>query len=528
MRNALTVPMSVLLVTAVLGSGADSTIRVSAQEQSGHQMSKSSSTPNLRVTGLPVRFTKPSIASMGGQVLVLPGTYAETLTITKGLTLTMIGGNSGGDAIITPAEAPGSVIEIATDEPVTLRGLTVHVPGLTGIGGFGQVDVTIESSFVVAPDPVAAAQSNLVTVTNDLADGSRARLVIRDSVIDGRMTVTPVGQSFLVRAAGNIDALIERNVLRRAGGACIFIVTRADLGGETNADILTTISTSVIRSDVWPQSYIRGVRSISQVQPALSRQSARSALSATRFGTVSTSVWTVQSRMRCTPGASAQPHRRLRPALRRPKPEKSPGGRYLLDRPPFCFSVSAGDADRPIQRSPGERAGGPSDCSQSDDSNRCVLQLLGIGGRAVRRRGRRWIVGRRLESRRSRSCLHAFRHRADCRKQSDGMLNRSPHRRPGVRRIPTPGPSCCRPATSLLVEEEDVCRASVRHGKPDCHGYPGRHRLAVLPSRSESPLSDRLERRRGQSRRDSLHDLRARDRAIRPDDDVNHHGPEGW
>ena len=238
MRNALTVPMSVLLVTAVLGSGADSTIRVSAQEQSGHQMSilvhpKSQGHGTARA----IQEAIDRVPS-GGQVLVLPGTYAETLTITKGLTLTMIGGNSGGDAIIAPAEAPGSVIEIATDEPVTLRGLTVHVPGLTGIRGVGQVDVTIESSFVIAPNPVAAAQSNLVTVTNDLADGSRARLVIRDSVIDGRMTVTPVGQSFLVRAAGDIDALIERNVLRRAGGACIFIVTRADLGGETNADIL--------------------------------------------------------------------------------------------------------------------------------------------------------------------------------------------------------------------------------------------------------------------------------------------------
>jgi hypothetical protein len=63
-------------------------------------------------------------------------------------------------------------------------------------------------------------------------------MVVRDSLIDGYMTATPVGQSFLLSARGDVDAVIERNVLRRAGGACIFIVTRPDLGGETNADIV--------------------------------------------------------------------------------------------------------------------------------------------------------------------------------------------------------------------------------------------------------------------------------------------------
>jgi hypothetical protein len=109
---------------------------------------------------------------------------------------------------------------------------------VTGIRGVGEVDVTIDRSSIIAPNPVAMAQSNLVIVGNDLLDGSRARLVLRDSVIDGRMTATPVGQSFLLRAHGNVDALLERNVLRGAGGACIFVVTRTDLGGETNADIL--------------------------------------------------------------------------------------------------------------------------------------------------------------------------------------------------------------------------------------------------------------------------------------------------
>jgi hypothetical protein len=35
-----------------------------------------------------------------------------------------------------------------------------------------------------------------------------------------------------------VDAVLERNTLRRLGGACIFAVTRADLAGEPNVDIL--------------------------------------------------------------------------------------------------------------------------------------------------------------------------------------------------------------------------------------------------------------------------------------------------
>ena len=236
MRNALTVPMAVLLAIAAAAGAGGWISRVSAQE-SGPQMSilvHPRSQGNGTASAIQEAIDR---VPAGGQVLVMPGTYDETLTISKGLTLAAVGGKSG-DVVISPAGTPASVIEIATNEPVTLRGLTVQIPGVAGIRGVGEVDVTIDSSYIVAPNPVAGAQSNLVTVSNDLLDGSRARLVVRDSVIDGRMTLTPVGQSFLLRAAGNIDALIERNVLRRAGGACIFVVTRADLGGETNADIL--------------------------------------------------------------------------------------------------------------------------------------------------------------------------------------------------------------------------------------------------------------------------------------------------
>jgi len=122
---------------------------------------------------------------------------------------------------------------------VTLQDLTVHVPGTAGILGVGPVDLTVERSVVVAVNPPLGA-SNLIFVANDAGGGSRARMVVRHSVLDGTITNRPLPypQSFGLRPQGDVDAVFEANVIRRTGGACIFVVTRADLGGELNADIL--------------------------------------------------------------------------------------------------------------------------------------------------------------------------------------------------------------------------------------------------------------------------------------------------
>jgi hypothetical protein len=173
----------------------------------------------------------------GGKVLVRPGTYLERLAITKRVTIESIGKGSG-PAIISPIGTQSSVIEIATPDPVTLRNLTVHVPGLNGILAVGQVDVTVEGASVFAVKPPLGVASNLIFVSNDALDGSRARMVVRDSFLDGAITSPAATQSFGLRPQGNVNALLERNVIRRFGGACIFVVTRADLGGETNVDIL--------------------------------------------------------------------------------------------------------------------------------------------------------------------------------------------------------------------------------------------------------------------------------------------------
>ena len=113
-----------------------------------------------------------------------------------------------------------TVIEIMTSQPVTLRDLTVHVPGLNGILGIGNVDLTVEGTTVIAINPPLLASSNLIMVSNDAVDDSRARMIVRESFLDGAITSPPVTQSFGLRPQGNIDALLERNVIRRVGGAC--------------------------------------------------------------------------------------------------------------------------------------------------------------------------------------------------------------------------------------------------------------------------------------------------------------------
>jgi hypothetical protein len=184
---------------------------------------------NARTIGEAIAMVAP-----GGTVRVLPGTYAEALVIDRGLTIEAIGGASGA-VIIDPLAGTTMVIRIATTEPVTLRGLTVHVPGADGIAGMGPVNLTVERSSVLVVEP-KPAPGDLIRVANQTFTGQRASLVVRHSTLDA-LSTPPIGQTFGVRATGDIDALIEGNVIRRTGGACIVLATRIDLAGELNADI---------------------------------------------------------------------------------------------------------------------------------------------------------------------------------------------------------------------------------------------------------------------------------------------------
>ena len=177
----------------------------------------------------------------GGTVTVLPGTYAESLRITKGLTLQATGERSGS-VILAPSSTPESVVEIATTEPVILRGFTLHVPGGSGIRGSGAVNLTVESSTVVAVKP-PAGRSHLIKVVNDATpSGPRARAFVRHSFFDGTIEKLPKRvarpQSVAVWLAGDVDGILDGNTVRRTGGICIVVLTRTDLTGDTNVDIV--------------------------------------------------------------------------------------------------------------------------------------------------------------------------------------------------------------------------------------------------------------------------------------------------
>jgi hypothetical protein len=175
------------------------------------------------------------------RVLIPPGTYAETLRITKAMLIEGISPGNG-TVIIAPPDTPQSVIEIATTEPVTLSGLTVRVPGRFGIRGSGGVNLTVRQSVITAVNPAVGEPMTLLAVSNDgNAPGVRANVAVRDSWLDGTVTTaTQRGtrpEVVPLALAGDVDGEIIGNTIRRSGIECLRVATRSDLGGMTNVNI---------------------------------------------------------------------------------------------------------------------------------------------------------------------------------------------------------------------------------------------------------------------------------------------------
>jgi hypothetical protein len=189
----------------------------------------------------------------GGKVMVLPGTYPEALVIDRPLTLEAIADHSGA-AILEPPTGPAIAVEVKTSAPVVIRGFTLRYGNAFGIRGEGSVDITVEGVTIVAVAPPLGVGA-LVSVANEGPlpgpNGppvARARLAVRDSDLDGSIgcdtwpgactgASLTFPQTFGVSARGDVDTVVERNVIRRAGGACVFVQVRTDLQGETNAQI---------------------------------------------------------------------------------------------------------------------------------------------------------------------------------------------------------------------------------------------------------------------------------------------------
>jgi hypothetical protein len=175
----------------------------------------------------------------GGRVMVKPGTYAEALVINKGLTLEGIADGSGPVIIATPG-APTIAVQIATPDPVTIRDVTVRFSGANGIRGDGLVNLTVERTTVIAVNPPLGTVQ-LVSVFKNVASPGRARLVVRESFLDGGVPFAnsltpPFPGSVGLRVNGDVDALLDGNIIRRMS-TCISVQARDDLGGDMHADI---------------------------------------------------------------------------------------------------------------------------------------------------------------------------------------------------------------------------------------------------------------------------------------------------
>jgi len=182
----------------------------------------------------------------GGQVLVKGGTYAEALMITKGLTIRPIG-DDAEPVVIAPPDRPDVAIQIATSTPVVIQGVSLLFSGANGMRGEGAVNVTVDRVTALAVNPlVLSQQQNVISFSNNaLTSGGRARLTLRDNVLNGGVAGDtagpprpPFAQIFGISMRGDITALVAGNTIRQMGGACIIVTTRDDLDGETNVDIV--------------------------------------------------------------------------------------------------------------------------------------------------------------------------------------------------------------------------------------------------------------------------------------------------
>jgi hypothetical protein len=188
-----------------------------------------------------------NMAPAGGRVEVRPGTYNEAIVISKGLTLEGVGKGDDRDdhhdrgaVVVAPSGAPNIAVQVTATAAVTIRGLTVNYGGLNGIRGDGVVDLTIERVTVNAVNSPLGANYVISAVNNPPTTGP-ARLIVRNSHVDGgtefvNSPTPPFAQTFGIRSVGVVDAIMEGNTVRRAGGACINVQT--ELEGEVHVDIL--------------------------------------------------------------------------------------------------------------------------------------------------------------------------------------------------------------------------------------------------------------------------------------------------
>lgn len=181
------------------------------------------------------------MAASGGRVLVKPGTYAEALYIGKGVTVEPIA-EEEGEVVLAPPTGTFLAMYVDATDPVVVRGLSINYPGAGAIRADGPVDLVLDHLNIHALMP--ATNGHAILILNDPAFignfSGRARATVSNSFVDAGVgsDVPPHAQNHGIRAIGEVDFVVRGNTVRHTGGACIFVTPRADLTGETNAEII--------------------------------------------------------------------------------------------------------------------------------------------------------------------------------------------------------------------------------------------------------------------------------------------------
>jgi hypothetical protein len=152
----------------------------------------------------------------GGTVEVCPGRYPEMLVVDKAVT---IEGSALGAVTLVPTVAPPDrVVWVTTAEPVTIANLTIDYAGQWGVFALGRFDLTVERVTILRA-------ANATGLFNDAsASGGRARAILVRNVFDGGVPATSGTGPFI---GGDVDAVIERNVVRRTTFSCIQVQSGA-------------------------------------------------------------------------------------------------------------------------------------------------------------------------------------------------------------------------------------------------------------------------------------------------------------
>jgi len=186
-----------------------------------------------------------SVAAPGDTIVVEPGTYSGTVTITQDLTLESMTGSAGGPAhtiLNVSGDLMGIEVEGAAAAGTTISGLTITNPGSHGIMVLDTSHVTIDHNVVsnTGLDLNPAIPEDKAIILTGTSSSSVVDNTLTN-VEDGGISVTDDGalNPALAQPASGValpadDNIIEGNTITGATHACGIVVAAYNNGGGVN------------------------------------------------------------------------------------------------------------------------------------------------------------------------------------------------------------------------------------------------------------------------------------------------------